>query len=140
MAVVGGMEGKPGPVVTPCGRCRQVLNELAQLGDTADGKQGSADMQRRVWAVLKAAEADEPLGRQLLDIAADPLLLDDIFYGVYDAAPGDGPLGAADAGSGKKVASGTGSTGCAAVRRRSRIPTSGSIRSIRSGPSRRRAT
>ncbi|WP_375122512.1 NEL-type E3 ubiquitin ligase domain-containing protein [Pseudomonas sp. LW8] len=46
---------------------------LAQLGDTADGKQGSADMQRRVWAVLKAAEADEPLGRQLLDIAADPL-------------------------------------------------------------------
>ncbi|MFJ4606979.1 NEL-type E3 ubiquitin ligase domain-containing protein [Pseudomonas atacamensis] len=46
---------------------------LAQLGDTADGKKGSADMQRRVWAVLKAAEADEPLGRQLLDIAADPL-------------------------------------------------------------------
>ena len=34
VAVVGGMDGKPGPVVTPCGRCRQVLNELAQLGDT----------------------------------------------------------------------------------------------------------
>lgn len=34
VAVVGGMEGQPGPVVTPCGRCRQVLNELAQLGGT----------------------------------------------------------------------------------------------------------
>ena len=32
VAVVGGMEGKPGPVVTPCGRCRQLLNEVAQLG------------------------------------------------------------------------------------------------------------
>lgn len=31
VAVAGGMPGKPGPVVTPCGRCRQVLNELAQL-------------------------------------------------------------------------------------------------------------
>lgn len=34
MAVVGGMAGAPGPVVTPCGRCRQVLNELAELGGT----------------------------------------------------------------------------------------------------------
>jgi cytidine deaminase len=34
VAVVGGMDGAPGPVVTPCGRCRQVLNELAQLGGT----------------------------------------------------------------------------------------------------------
>jgi cytidine deaminase len=34
VAVIGGMEGRPGPVVTPCGRCRQVLNELAQLGGT----------------------------------------------------------------------------------------------------------
>lgn len=34
VAVVGGPEGQPGPVVTPCGRCRQVLNELAQLGGT----------------------------------------------------------------------------------------------------------
>ncbi len=32
VAVIGGMDGEPGPVVTPCGRCRQVLNELAQLG------------------------------------------------------------------------------------------------------------
>lgn len=34
IAVIGGVEGKPGPAVTPCGRCRQVLNELAQLGGT----------------------------------------------------------------------------------------------------------
>jgi cytidine deaminase len=34
VAVVGGMQGAPGPVVTPCGRCRQMLNELAQLGGT----------------------------------------------------------------------------------------------------------
>ena len=34
VAVVGGLEGKPGPAVTPCGRCRQVLTELAQLGGT----------------------------------------------------------------------------------------------------------
>jgi cytidine deaminase len=31
VAVVG---GKPGATLTPCGRCRQVLNELAQLGGT----------------------------------------------------------------------------------------------------------
>ncbi len=34
VAVIGGMQGEPGPVVTPCGRCRQMLNELAQLGET----------------------------------------------------------------------------------------------------------
>lgn len=34
MAVIGGLEGQDGPLVTPCGRCRQVLNELAQLGGT----------------------------------------------------------------------------------------------------------
>lgn len=34
VAVVGGIEGADGPVVTPCGRCRQVLNELAALGGT----------------------------------------------------------------------------------------------------------
>ncbi|MBN9146049.1 MAG: cytidine deaminase [Novosphingobium sp. SCN 63-17] len=40
VAVIGGSPGEdgvaqpgPGPV-TPCGRCRQVLNELAQLGGT----------------------------------------------------------------------------------------------------------
>lgn len=34
VAVIGGMRGQDGPVVTPCGRCRQVLTELAQLGGT----------------------------------------------------------------------------------------------------------
>lgn len=34
VAVIGGLEGKPGPVVTPCGRCRQILNEVAQLGES----------------------------------------------------------------------------------------------------------
>lgn len=34
VAVIGGLNGQPGPTVTPCGRCRQVLNELAQLGGT----------------------------------------------------------------------------------------------------------
>ncbi len=34
VAVVGGIEGADGPVVTPCGRCRQMINELAALGGT----------------------------------------------------------------------------------------------------------
>jgi cytidine deaminase len=34
VAVVGGPNGVPGPVVGPCGRCRQVLHELAALGGT----------------------------------------------------------------------------------------------------------
>jgi len=40
VAVIGGAPGEdgvavPGPgAVTPCGRCRQVINELAQLGGT----------------------------------------------------------------------------------------------------------
>lgn len=34
VAVVGGKPGGAAATVTPCGRCRQVLNELAQLGGT----------------------------------------------------------------------------------------------------------
>jgi cytidine deaminase len=36
VAVTGGAPGAPGQgaQVTPCGRCRQVLNEIAQLGGT----------------------------------------------------------------------------------------------------------
>ncbi|WP_296677078.1 cytidine deaminase [Novosphingobium sp.] len=34
IAVTGGIEGVLGDPVTPCGRCRQVLSELAQLGQT----------------------------------------------------------------------------------------------------------
>lgn len=47
VAVTGGAPGAPGegPRVTPCGRCRQVLNEIAQLGGTdpvvwCDGAEG----------------------------------------------------------------------------------------------------
>ena len=34
VAVIGGKPGAAPATVTPCGRCRQVLNELAQLGGT----------------------------------------------------------------------------------------------------------
>lgn len=36
VAVTGGAPGAPGQgaIVTPCGRCRQMLNEVAQLGGT----------------------------------------------------------------------------------------------------------
>lgn len=34
VAVIGGKAGAQPATVTPCGRCRQVLNELAQLGGT----------------------------------------------------------------------------------------------------------
>lgn len=47
LAVTGGAPGAPGkgPTVTPCGRCRQILNEVAQLGGTdpviwCDGEEG----------------------------------------------------------------------------------------------------
>ncbi|WP_260929035.1 cytidine deaminase [Novosphingobium sp. 9] len=51
VAVTGGLAGAPGAgdTVTPCGRCRQVLNELAQLGGTdpvvwSDGAEGPLEM------------------------------------------------------------------------------------------------
>lgn len=34
VAVTGGTEGAVDEPISPCGRCRQVLNELAQLGGT----------------------------------------------------------------------------------------------------------
>lgn len=34
VAVFGGPEGRNAGTVTPCGRCRQVLNEMAALGGT----------------------------------------------------------------------------------------------------------
>ncbi|MCJ2185425.1 cytidine deaminase [Novosphingobium beihaiensis] len=51
VAVTGGAPGAPGegPTVTPCGRCRQVLNEIAQLGGTnpviwCDGADGVLEL------------------------------------------------------------------------------------------------
>lgn len=34
VAVLGGMRGQVGAAISPCGRCRQILNELAALGGT----------------------------------------------------------------------------------------------------------
>lgn len=34
VAVLGGMKGQVEAAISPCGRCRQVLNELAALGGT----------------------------------------------------------------------------------------------------------
>ena len=34
VAVLGGMAGQLGAAISPCGRCRQILNELAALGGT----------------------------------------------------------------------------------------------------------
>lgn len=58
-------------------RAEGLFQLLARLGDTADGTKGSADMQRRIWEVLKAAEADGPLCDELLDMAANPINCDD---------------------------------------------------------------
>ncbi|TCM19925.1 cytidine deaminase [Novosphingobium sp. PhB165] len=51
VAVTGGAPGAPGEgdTVSPCGRCRQILNEIAQLGGTdplvwCDGKDGVIEM------------------------------------------------------------------------------------------------
>jgi cytidine deaminase len=71
VVVVGGVPGPDGtaqadgPPVTPCGRCRQVLNELAQLGDTdpvvwSVGGEGVIEM--RLSALLPHAFGPANLG------------------------------------------------------------------------------
>ncbi|MFG6206248.1 NEL-type E3 ubiquitin ligase domain-containing protein [Pseudomonas retamae] len=46
---------------------------LAELGNTADSEKVNADLRRRVWAVLEAAENDAVLCDRLLNIAASPI-------------------------------------------------------------------
>jgi cytidine deaminase, homotetrameric len=60
VAVTGGAAGAPGEgaTVTPCGRCRQVLNEIAQIGGTdpviwCDGPEGG--LETRLSALLPHA-------------------------------------------------------------------------------------
>jgi cytidine deaminase len=58
VAVIGGIEGEPRDTITPCGRCRQVLNELAQLGETDPViwcAGGEAVMETRLSALLPHA-------------------------------------------------------------------------------------
>ncbi|MBC3775804.1 NEL-type E3 ubiquitin ligase domain-containing protein [Pseudomonas sp. SWRI99] len=58
-------------------RAEALFHLLAVLGDTAGGTKGSADLQRRVWTVLEAAETDAGLCDQLLDIAANRMICTD---------------------------------------------------------------
>ena len=65
VAVVGGPGGVPGAVVGPCGRCRQVLHELASLGGTdpliiASGAHETVEM--RLSALLPLAFGPATLG------------------------------------------------------------------------------
>lgn len=67
LAVTGGAPGAPGKgaQVTPCGRCRQVLNEIAQLGGTdpvvwCDG--GEEVLETRLSALLPHAFGPANLG------------------------------------------------------------------------------
>jgi cytidine deaminase len=70
VAVIGGAAdsaGDAGMTVTPCGRCRQVLNELAQLGGTdpviwCGGGGDGAVLELRLSALLPHAFGPANLG------------------------------------------------------------------------------
>ncbi len=59
VAVIGGKAGAvgAGDPVTPCGRCRQILNEIAALGDSDP----------QVWCVGEAGVAEYRLSQLLPD-------------------------------------------------------------------------
>ena len=70
VAVVGGPDGEPGAVVAPCGRCRQILHELAASGGTdpliiAVGEHETVEM--RLSALLPMA-----FGPATLTATAEP--------------------------------------------------------------------
>ncbi|QHC97022.1 hypothetical protein PspR84_21045 [Pseudomonas sp. R84] len=54
-------------------RAEGLFHLLSELGSTADSQRVRSEMQRRVWAVLEAAEADAPLCDQVLSLAANPI-------------------------------------------------------------------
>lgn len=63
VAIAGGPGGVPGGVVAPCGRCRQVLHELASLGGTdpliiATGAHETVDMRLGVLLPLAFGPAN----------------------------------------------------------------------------------
>ncbi|SDS59583.1 C-terminal novel E3 ligase, LRR-interacting [Pseudomonas sp. Z003-0.4C(8344-21)] len=54
-------------------RAEGLFHLLAELGNTADSKKINKELQRRVWAVLEAAENDAALCDHLLGLAASPI-------------------------------------------------------------------
>ena len=71
IAVVGGAIGDDGPTgtdpVTPCGRCRQILNEAAQLGERdiavhCGAAEGETIVTHRLSDLLPAAFGPRDLG------------------------------------------------------------------------------
>ena len=63
VAIAGGPGGVPGAVVAPCGRCRQILHELAALGETdpliiATGANETVDMPLSVLLPLAFGPAN----------------------------------------------------------------------------------
>lgn len=66
LAVIGGPDGEPRAAVTPCGRCRQVLNELAASGGTDPlvwCGEGNAVPEMRLSRLLPHAFGPDHLGR-----------------------------------------------------------------------------
>ncbi|WP_454564586.1 NEL-type E3 ubiquitin ligase domain-containing protein [Pseudomonas sp. AIG] len=54
-------------------RAEGLFHLLSELGSTADSTRVKSAMQRRVWAVLEAAESDAQLCDQVLNLAANPI-------------------------------------------------------------------
>jgi cytidine deaminase len=71
IAIIGGLKGTDGPTgttpVSPCGRCRQIINEAADLSKAdilvhCAGAEGDAIMTHRISALLPHAFGPKDLG------------------------------------------------------------------------------